>query len=70
MEYEIVEIENMLKNVVLIDEDNINTDMVNIGTTVRVRMTAASSRRINPALARIRLNVSVFSSSEEAYTLT
>ena len=35
MEYEIVEIENMLKNVVLIDED-----MVNIGTTVRVRMTA------------------------------
>ena len=39
MEYEIVEIENMLKNVVLIDEDNINTDMVNIGTTVRVRMT-------------------------------
>lgn len=40
MEYEIVEIENMLKNVVLIDEDNINTDMVNVGTTVRVRMAA------------------------------
>ena len=40
MEYEIVEIENMLKNVVLIDEDNINTDTVNVGTTVRVRMAA------------------------------
>ena len=45
MEYEIVEIENMLKNVVLIDEDNINTDMVNIGTTVRVRMTALGVER-------------------------
>ncbi len=38
MEYEIVEIENMLKNVVLIDEDSISTDVVSVGTTVRVRM--------------------------------
>ena len=35
MEYEIVEIENMLKNVVLIDEDNINTDMVNVACAWR-----------------------------------
>ncbi|MBQ3201763.1 MAG: transcription elongation factor GreA [Clostridia bacterium] len=40
MEYEIVEIENMLKNVVLIDEENVSTDTVNVGTTVRVKMIA------------------------------
>ncbi|MBE5785139.1 MAG: transcription elongation factor GreA [Clostridiales bacterium] len=40
MEYEIIEIENMLKNVVLIDEENVSTDTVNVGTTVRVRMLA------------------------------
>ena len=40
MEYEIVEIENMLKNVVLIDEENVSTDTVNVGTTVRVKMLA------------------------------
>lgn len=44
MEYEIVEIENMLKNVVLIDEDNISTDVVNVGATVRVRMPALGGR--------------------------
>lgn len=40
MEYEIIEIENMLKNVVLIDEENVSTDTVNVGTTVRVKMIA------------------------------
>ena len=44
MEYEIVEIENMLKNVVLIDEDSISTDVVNVGATVRVRMPALGGR--------------------------
>ena len=36
MEYEIVEIETMLRNVVIIDEENISTDVVNIGSTIRV----------------------------------
>lgn len=36
MEYEIVEIEAMLRNVVIIDEDNINTDVVNVGNTITV----------------------------------
>ena len=37
MEYEIVEIEAMLRNVVIIDEDNINTDVVNVGNTITVK---------------------------------
>ena len=36
MEYEIVEIEAMLRNVVIIDEDTINTEVVNVGNTIRV----------------------------------
>ena len=36
MEYEIVEIEAMLRNVVIIDEDNINTDVVHVGNTITV----------------------------------
>lgn len=36
MEYEIIEIEAMLRNVVIIDEDTINTEMVNVGNTIRV----------------------------------
>lgn len=36
MEYEIVEIEAMLRNVVIIDEENINTEVVNVGNTIRV----------------------------------
>lgn len=35
-EYEIVEIENLLRNAVVIDEDSIDTNMVNVGATVRV----------------------------------
>lgn len=46
MEYEIVEIENMLKNVVLIDEESISTDVVNVGATVRVRMPALGDREL------------------------
>ena len=34
IEYEIVEIEAMLKNVILIDEENINTEVVTVGATV------------------------------------
>ena len=36
MEYEIIEIEAMLRNVVIIDEDTINTEVVNVGNTIRV----------------------------------
>ncbi|MBR5293025.1 MAG: transcription elongation factor GreA [Clostridia bacterium] len=36
MEYEIVEIEAMLRNVVIIDEDTINTEVVNVGNTIKV----------------------------------
>ena len=46
MEYEIVEIENMLKNVVLIDEESISTDVVNVGATVRVRMPVLGDREL------------------------
>ncbi len=37
IEYEIVEIESMLKNVILIDEENIDTEIVNVGATVTVK---------------------------------
>ncbi len=37
IEYEIAEIETMLRNVVLIDEDNIDTAIANVGTQVSVR---------------------------------
>ena len=37
IEYEIVEIEAMLKNVILIDEENINTEVVTVGATVTVK---------------------------------
>lgn len=37
IEYEIAEIEAMLRNVVLIDEDNIDTAIANVGTQVCVR---------------------------------
>ena len=37
IEYEIAEIEAMLRNVVLIDEDNIDTAIANVGTQVSVR---------------------------------
>lgn len=36
MEYEIVEIEAMLRNVVIIDEETINTEVVNVGNTIKV----------------------------------
>ena len=36
VEGRIVELEEMLKNVVLIDESGVHTDSVNVGTTVRV----------------------------------
>lgn len=36
MEYEIIEIEAMLRNVVIIDEENINTEVVNVGNTIKV----------------------------------
>ncbi len=37
MEYEIVEIEALLSNVVLIDQDSLDTDIVNVGSTVKVK---------------------------------
>lgn len=36
IEYEIVEIETMLRNVLLIDEEHIDTETVGVGTTVTV----------------------------------
>lgn len=36
IEYEIVEIETMLRNVLLIDEEHIDTDIVSVGATVTV----------------------------------
>ena len=36
-EYEIIELENLLRNVIVIDEDAIDTKVVNVGTTVKVR---------------------------------
>ena len=42
IEYEIVEIEAMLKNVVLIDEDTLNTNVVDVGSNVTVKMLSAS----------------------------
>ena len=41
IEYEIVEIEAMLKNVVLIDEDTLNTNVVDVGSNVTVKMLPA-----------------------------
>lgn len=41
IEYEIVEIEAMLKNVVLIDEDTLNTSVVDVGSNVTVKMLSA-----------------------------
>ena len=37
MEYEIVEIEALLSNVVLIDQDSLDTDIVNVVSTVKVK---------------------------------
>ncbi len=41
IEYEILEIEAMLKNVVLIDEDTLNTNVVDVGSNVTVKMLSA-----------------------------
>ena len=44
IEFEIVEIETMLKNVVLIDEEHLDTDVVNVGATVRVKAAALGNK--------------------------
>ena len=44
IEFEIVEIETMLKNVVLIDEEHIDTDTVSVGATVRVKAAALGNK--------------------------
>lgn len=36
-EYDILELENLLRNVVIIDEETIDTRVVNVGTTVKVK---------------------------------
>jgi transcription elongation factor GreA len=43
IEYEIVEIEAMLKNVVLIDEDALDTSIVDVGASVKVRIITAGN---------------------------
>ncbi len=43
IEYEIVEIENLLRDVVLIDEDALNTDTVNVGSTVKIKNMSADA---------------------------
>lgn len=37
MEYRIAELETILRNVVLIDEENLDTNVVNVGTNVKIR---------------------------------
>lgn len=37
LEAEIIELENALRTVVVIDDENVSTDAVNVGTTVRVK---------------------------------
>jgi len=37
MEYEIVEIETMLRNAIVIDEENLNTEVVSVGANLNVR---------------------------------
>ena len=44
IEYEIVEIEAMLKNVVPIDEDTLNTNVVDVGSNVTVRCFRRAAR--------------------------
>ena len=45
MEYEIAELEAMLRSVVLIDEENISTDRVNVGATVKVKNMATKKEQ-------------------------
>ncbi|HWQ57644.1 MAG TPA: transcription elongation factor GreA, partial [Clostridia bacterium] len=46
IEYEIAEIEAMLKNVVLIDEDSINTSLVDVGATVKVKLLSKGGKEV------------------------
>ncbi len=46
IEYEIAEIEAMLKNVIVIDEDALNTNLVDVGATVRVRLLSKGGREV------------------------
>lgn len=46
IEYEIAEIEAMLKNVIVIDEDAINTNLVNVGTMVKVRLLSKGGKEV------------------------
>lgn len=62
IEYEIVEIETMLRNVVVIDEESLDNKTVKVGSTVKVKILATGtvaeyqivgSAESNPALSRI-----------------
>ncbi len=62
IEYEIVEIENMLRNVVVIDEDSLDNKTVKVGATVKVKMVDSGktaeyqivgSAESDPSLSRI-----------------
>ncbi|MDR0841604.1 MAG: transcription elongation factor GreA [Christensenellaceae bacterium] len=44
IEYEIVEIETMLRNVVVIDEENVSTETVNVGATLTIKNTATGQK--------------------------
>lgn len=46
IEYEIAEIEAMLKNVILIDEDAINTNLVNVGALVKVKLLSKGGKEV------------------------
>lgn len=46
IEYEIAEIEAMLKNVIVIDEDAINTNRVDVGATVKVKLLSKGGREV------------------------
>ncbi len=46
IEYEIAEIEAMLKNVILIDEDALDTSLVDVGATLKVKLLDKGGREV------------------------
>ncbi|MEG1559677.1 MAG: transcription elongation factor GreA [Clostridia bacterium] len=60
VDYEIEEIETMLRDAVLIDEDSVDITTVNVGTTVKIKNLADKKELIiqivSPAESDIRLN--------------
>lgn len=47
IEYEIAEIEAMLKNVSIIDEDTINTNIIEVGAIIKVKLLSKGGKEIS-----------------------